>query len=129
MEDLFAEWLDPAQKLAIEREFLALEKRQQDNPWMLWRIEVNMALADEGINISWPELEPEDEDEMYRLYVVVQPIVSDKDIKDSEKIPFMHLKDLYEQEDGVAPNPRAVAAYIKAVLYDKRFRLWQYEEG
>ena len=122
-EDLFADWINPEDLLALEAQFLMLEKNQQTDPFHRWRIEVNLALANEGINITWPD----QGDEEMHSYVVVQPIITDHDIKDFEKIPVIHLKELFEHE-GLPANPRAVAAYIKAILYDKRFRLWQYEK-
>jgi hypothetical protein len=116
----FSDWLSPEERLDAEIQFLELEKRQQEDPWHLWRIEVNLALANEGINIMWPE------DEDIYAVAVVQPIITDEWIKDFEKIPVLHLRELFDHETPA--HPRAVAAYLKTVLYDKRFRLWEYEE-
>jgi hypothetical protein len=129
-DNLFSDWMTPEEKQAAEIQFLELDRRQQEDPWRLWRIEVNIALANEGINIRWPD---NDDDEM--AYVVLQPIVTDEWIKDGEKVPYIHLRDLYDtgrrrddDDFDPPPHPIATALYLKSVLYDKRYRLWQYEE-
>lgn len=117
---LFSDWLDPADRQALDAQFLALDKREQDDPWFVWRIEVNVALSNEGMNIIWP-----DGEDPYS-FVTIRPYVLDECVKDHEQIPLIHLREIFEHED-VPANPKGVASYIKAVMYDERFRLWKYD--
>jgi hypothetical protein len=113
-----------AEDKSINEAFAAIDLHQvaKDDPWLAWRMKLNLALAEEGINILWG-----DGDLNYPDYAVVQPIMPTEGIRDYEKIPILHLRELFEHEDNPC-DPRGVASYIRSVLFDKRFRLWQYEE-
>lgn len=114
MED-FPNFIDPLEALKLEREFQEMDLKNEDDDYLKWRIRVNQALAEEGVNIRWY-----DEHE----YATIQALTHKGDVAPKVNVPYLHLEDLFNQE----AHPSGVAAYLKAVTFDPRFRLWNQEE-
>jgi hypothetical protein len=112
------DFLDSKTERELKQRFQKLElENAGEDEWYQWRIRVNHALSDEGVNITWSENEDS--------YALVQLIIrGETGREDFLQIPILHLRDLYEQD----ANEKAVASYIKALLYDERFKLWRMEE-
>lgn len=108
----FPEFLDHKTSRGLEEEFRRLEKEEaQGDPWLLWRLEVNSFLSGEGIAVTWVE-------EDHHLVLVS---LSGDTKEQRVKVPLLHLVDLWEQN----AHPKGVASYLKAIMYDSRFRLWR----
>lgn len=123
MEEL-NDFLDPIERLKLEREFQEVDlKAAQGDEYLTWRVRVNSALALEAVTIIWPE-----DDGVGEGYVTIYPGRGLQDlpgVAPHMNVPLLHLEDLYQQN----ANPIAVACYLKAILFDKRFRLWVHEES
>lgn len=114
MED-FLGFLSPKEAREIEEQFREMEMAEhQDDSWMLWRQKLNHCLSDEGIAASWGG------DESFVAITPLFGIYREPVLK----VPVVHLRYLWEEDAA----PIGVAAYLKAVLHDNRFRLWRFDE-
>lgn len=115
------DFMDKIERMKIEREFQALDIKNTDG-YDQWQVKISHALSYESAEIIWP-----DPDDLAANCATVQ--MSTATVQGPPKeirinVPLIHLRELYEQN----ADPVATAYYLKAVLWDRRFRLWQHIE-
>lgn len=112
--DQFPEFLDHKTRVQIEEQFRRREREKAKNdPWMEWRQDVNYALSDEGISAVWG---------LDDSTLTLTPLFGGTP-ESALRVPVLHMQELWG--DGVPA--KAIASYLKAVMFDARFKLWRVE--
>lgn len=122
MNEFPDDFMDKIEKMKLEMEFQALDVQNTEG-YEQWQIQLNQALGHEFAQIVWPD--PDDFSANCATVQMKTATVQGPPKEIRVNVPLIHLRDLYEQK----ADPVATAFYLKAVMWDRRFRLWQHEEN